>query len=43
MITITGLTAHDIRFPTSRAPDGSDAMNPDPDVSAAYGYGDRPL
>nr|WP_306239614.1 enolase C-terminal domain-like protein [Ornithinimicrobium cryptoxanthini] len=26
----------DIRFPTSRALDGSDAMNPDPDYSAAY-------
>jgi L-fuconate dehydratase len=26
----------DIRFPTSRAFDGSDAMNPDPDYSAAY-------
>ena len=34
--TITGLTAHDIRFPTSRMLDGSDAMNPDPDYSAAY-------
>ena len=36
MTTITSLTAHDIRFPTSRALDGSDAMNPDPDYSAAY-------
>jgi L-fuconate dehydratase len=35
-ITITGLTVRDIRFPTSRALDGSDAMNPDPDYSAAY-------
>ncbi|WP_328467968.1 fuconate dehydratase [Actinoplanes sp. NBC_00393] len=26
----------DIRFPTSRELDGSDAMNPDPDYSAAY-------
>ena len=26
----------DIRFPTSRNLDGSDAMNPDPDYSAAY-------
>jgi L-fuconate dehydratase len=34
--TITGLSALDIRFPTSRALDGSDAMNPDPDYSAAY-------
>lgn len=35
-ITITEVSAHDIRFPTSRALDGSDAMNPDPDYSAAY-------
>ncbi|HET7037248.1 MAG TPA: L-fuconate dehydratase [Thermomicrobiaceae bacterium] len=35
-ITITGLVARDIRFPTSRELDGSDAMNPDPDYSAAY-------
>ena len=28
--------ALDIRFPTSRDLDGSDAMNPDPDYSAAY-------
>ena len=35
-VTITGLTARDIRFPTSRELDGSDAMNPDPDYSAAY-------
>jgi L-fuconate dehydratase len=34
--TITGLEALDIRFPTSRTLDGSDAMNPDPDYSAAY-------
>jgi len=34
--TITGLDAFDIRFPTSRERDGSDAMNPDPDYSAAY-------
>jgi L-fuconate dehydratase len=33
---ITGVTARDIRFPTSRNLDGSDAMNPDPDYSAAY-------
>jgi L-fuconate dehydratase len=26
----------DLRFPTSRSLDGSDAMNPDPDYSAAY-------
>ncbi len=37
MITrIVDLTSHDIRFPTSRSLDGSDAMNPDPDYSAAY-------
>ncbi|GAA4555093.1 L-fuconate dehydratase [Planotetraspora kaengkrachanensis] len=33
---ITSLETHDIRFPTSRERDGSDAMNPDPDYSAAY-------
>jgi L-fuconate dehydratase len=36
MTRITGLTTHDLRFPTSNALDGSDAMNPDPDYSAAY-------
>jgi L-fuconate dehydratase len=35
-ITITGVTARDIRFPTSRELDGSDAMNPNPDYSACY-------
>ena len=35
-ITITDAVVRDIRFPTSRALDGSDAMNPDPDYSAAY-------
>jgi len=30
------LRALDVRFPTSRSLDGSDAMNPDPDYSAAY-------
>ena len=34
--TITKITAHDVRFPTSRDLDGSDAMNPAPDYSAAY-------
>jgi L-fuconate dehydratase len=34
--TITGLRILDVRFPTSLALDGSDAMNPDPDYSAAY-------
>ncbi len=33
---ITGLDAIDVRFPTSLARDGSDAMNPHPDYSAAY-------
>ena len=33
---ITDVTVRDIRFPTSRQLDGSDAMNPDPDYSAAY-------
>ncbi|MFI6348490.1 L-fuconate dehydratase [Streptomyces sp. NPDC050560] len=33
---ITALDTYDIRFPTSRDLDGSDAMNPDPDYSAAY-------
>ena len=36
MAKITALDTHDIRFPTSSALDGSDAMNPDPDYSAAY-------
>ena len=35
-ITIKEVIARDIRFPTSRTLDGSDAMNPDPDYSAAY-------
>jgi L-fuconate dehydratase len=33
---ITSVEAIDIRFPTSTMLDGSDAMNPDPDYSAAY-------
>lgn len=33
---ITGLSVRDIRFPTSRGQHGSDAMNVDPDYSAAY-------
>src|SRR2546430_10029033 len=33
---ITAVDTFDIRFPTSRQLDGSDAMNPDPDYSAAY-------
>jgi L-fuconate dehydratase len=35
-MNITGLRTYDLRFPTSAALDGSDAMNPDPDYSAAY-------
>jgi L-fuconate dehydratase len=34
--TIKNVVAKDIRFPTSKFLDGSDAMNPDPDYSAAY-------
>lgn len=33
---ITAVETYDIRFPTSRELDGSDAMNPDPGYSAAY-------
>jgi L-fuconate dehydratase len=33
---ITHLEVRDIRFPTSKELDGSDAMNPDPDYSSAY-------
>ena len=33
---ITAFETFDIRFPTSQQLDGSDAMNPDPDYSAAY-------
>ncbi len=33
---ITDLKVMDLRFPTSAQLDGSDAMNPDPDYSAAY-------
>jgi L-fuconate dehydratase len=36
MARIVAVETHDIRFPTSRQLDGSDAMNPDPDYSAAY-------
>lgn len=36
MICITALEVIDVRFPTSRWLDGSDAMNPEPDYSAAY-------
>jgi L-fuconate dehydratase len=33
---IVALDCYDVRFPTSLEHDGSDAMNPDPDYSAAY-------
>jgi L-fuconate dehydratase len=36
MTRILALEAIDVRFPTSRDRDGSDAMNPAPDYSAAY-------
>ena len=35
-IKITDCVVKDVRFPTSKSLDGSDAMNPDPDYSAAY-------
>lgn len=34
--TFSHFVITDVRFPTSRERDGSDAMNPDPDYSAAY-------
>jgi L-fuconate dehydratase len=36
MAKITEFVTHDVRFPTSLRLDGSDAMNPSPDYSAAY-------
>lgn len=36
MTRIISLKTHDLRFPTSKTLDGSDAMNPNPDYSAAY-------
>ena len=36
MPTIIGVETYDVRFPTSRDLDGSDAMHPYPDYSAAY-------
>jgi L-fuconate dehydratase len=33
---IVAIDCYDVRFPTSLEHDGSDAMNPDPDYSAAY-------
>src|SRR6476646_4428254 len=35
-LTIKHLTVRDVRFPTSRQLDGSDAVNLDPDYSCAY-------
>jgi L-fuconate dehydratase len=35
-VRITGLSALDVRFPTSQSLDGSDAMHTSPDYSAAY-------
>src|SRR5580658_2698467 len=35
-LKITGARAIDLRFPTSRQSIGSDAVNKDPDYSAAY-------
>src|ERR1039457_2037210 len=35
MTTIVGFDTFDVRFPTSRTLNGSDAMNPSPDYSAA--------
>ena len=36
MTSIIDMRVLDLRFPTSQHLDGSDAMNPDPDYSAAY-------
>ncbi len=36
MLQIVGIDVHDVRFPTSIGLHGSDAMNVDPDYSAAY-------
>jgi L-fuconate dehydratase len=35
-VKITAMTVRDVRFPTSRTLDGSDAMHTSPDYSAAY-------
>jgi L-fuconate dehydratase len=35
-VTVTDIIVRDIRFPTSKSLDGSDAMNSDPNYSAAY-------
>jgi L-fuconate dehydratase len=36
MTIVTDVVPYDLRFPTSRTLAGSDAMNPEPDYSAAY-------
>jgi L-fuconate dehydratase len=36
MSSILSFETHDVRFPTSRRHDGSDAMNPNPDYASAY-------
>ena len=36
MTIVRSMRVLDVRFPTSQQLDGSDAMNPDPDYSAAY-------
>jgi len=36
MSIIRSMRVVDVGFPTSQHLDGSDAMNPDPDYSAAY-------
>ena len=43
MDRIIDLEVRDIRFPTSLEKDGSDAMNVDPDYSAAYFQGGQTL
>ena len=43
MSVISALETYDIRFPTSQDLDGSDAMNPDPNYSAAYFHGGQTL
>src|SRR5207237_10544597 len=35
-VRIVRAVTYDVRFPTSRSGAGADAMNPDPDYSAAY-------
>src|SRR6187455_2491612 len=35
-VTVKDIVVRDIRFPTAKSLDGSDAMNADPNYSAAY-------